>query len=248
MTDKLSDPRRILEDTDWCDLEHGSGSAFPETPIKLSGLVSGDLYAVDIALNHLSDDLLHQGSLYSATAPAARYVAALLGDPRSWESLSPDWEKGKYPLRGKLLGWLASVADAVSNSMERKIWVWAETSAMECLLFREVREIRPIVFLGVVGCVNDPDIRVREPALVAAVRLLESPELASCREMLVSSVRNVLAVSSEEWRRRMAIEALAAWGEDVDSLRGAMEPAIVDNDFWNDVSVGGAESINEPPF
>jgi hypothetical protein len=87
---------------------------------------------------------------------------------------------------------------------------------------------------------------VREAALAAAVRLAESRELASHREALAPLVRNVLAVSSEERHRRLAIEALEAGGEDVESLRRTVKP--VADDSWDDAAYGGSGPIDEPPF
>jgi hypothetical protein len=221
VTDELPDPSRILEDTDWSRLEHAYGSASPDTPAKLSGLVSGDPDSVKIALNHLNHSLLHQGTVYSATLPAVQYVAALLGDPRSRESLTPSWDEGKnYPLRERMLAWLASVADQVSEAKMQQIREWTDDPLLETFpLFHEIRGIYPTILPSAAIYFNDPHTKVREAALVAAVRLVESSELASHREALAPLVKSVLAVSSDERHRRLAIEALAAWGEDVESLR-----------------------------
>jgi hypothetical protein len=250
VTDELPDPRRILEDTDWSRLEHANGSAFPETPAKLSGLVSSDPDAVRVALNHLDDDVVHQGTVYSATVPVVQYVAALLGDPRSRDLLTPSWDNGKnYPLRGRMLAWLEYVADEVSDTKMQQIREWTGDSSIETFLrYREIRAIYPTIFPSVDAYLNDPHRNVREAAIAAAVRLLGSPELASHREALAPLVRNVLAVSSEERHRRLAIEALEAWGEDVGSLRGTVKPLAAYCYSWDDAAYWGTGSIDERPF
>ncbi len=66
-----------LNDVAWADLEHAHGSA-ADVPELLQALVdpSGDW---DQSLDELfGDDLLHQGSCYSATAPALPFVARLI--------------------------------------------------------------------------------------------------------------------------------------------------------------------------
>jgi hypothetical protein len=251
MTHEPPDPSVILADVDWSILENANGPAFPETPTKLAALVSGDPNAVKSALDHLGNALLNDGVVYSATAPAVWYVAALLGDPRSGKSLALyalGREEGKYPLRGKLLTWLANVAYDVSEEAERRIRIWAGYSPTEPFpCFLEIRQLYPRIFPIVDACLHDSDPRLRETALVVAVQLLESPELVSRREALVPAVRNMLAVSSDKWHRRVAIEALEAWGEDVGSLRAPLESATIDEESWTHDLQEERGSIDEPP-
>ncbi|MEE6257681.1 hypothetical protein [Plantactinospora sonchi] len=215
---------RILEDTDWSGLEHAYGPACPETPTTLAGLVSGEPDAVRIALNHLSDELIHQTTLFSATVPAALYVAALVSDPECRESVTPGWETGRYPLRAKLLDWLEAIAYEISDSKVEVYRSWGFSEAEALLLYPGVRQIRPTLFPYVVNCLDDPDLRVRRAAVRAAVRLADCSDLASHRELLAPLVRDVLVVSAEEEHRRLAINTLEAWGEDVEPLRSSVTP------------------------
>lgn len=235
--------RRILGDTDWSGLEHAYGPAYPETPIKLAGLASGDPDAVRIALNHLWDELIHQSTLYSATAPAALYVAALVSDPQCRESITPGWEAGKYPLRAKLLEWLADIAYEISDSKVEILRSWGLSKAGALGLYPEVRQVRSALFPCVVACVDDPDVRIRESAVMAAISLTDCADLAPHREALAPMVRNVLAVSAEEGRRRLAINTLEAWGENVESLRSSVGP--LPPDVWKYLPQG---PFDEPPF
>ena len=216
MVDELSNPRKILEETDWAGLENRSGSAYPGTPTMLLGLASGDSQAAEAALFHLSHELLEYPNVYSAAVPAARYVAALLDDPRGEDLLMSSWKEGGRSLRANLLAWLSNVVDSVSGDMERKFIELAGYSPMEypSSTFRKIREIRSQIFSGVAACLDDQDPVVREEAIAAAVIIVQAPELASHREALTPSVRDVLAVSSNPVYRRRAVTALAAWGED----------------------------------
>jgi hypothetical protein len=235
--------RRVLGDTDWSGLKHAYGTAYPETPIKLAGLASGDPDAVRIALNHLWDDLIHQTTMYSATAPAALHVAALVSDPQCRESITPGWETGKYPLRAKLLEWLEAIAYEISDSKVQEFRSWGFSEAEVLLLYPEVRKVRLALFPCVADCLHDPDLRIRESAIKAAVRLTDCSDLASHREALAPLVRNVLAVSAEEGHRRLAINTLEAWGENVESLRSSVTP--LPPDVWEYVPEG---PFDEPPF
>ncbi|MGW0809203.1 hypothetical protein [Nonomuraea sp. NPDC002799] len=61
--------------TDWASLEHALGPA-GDTPGALADLLTGTPEAQAEAVGHLNDPVHHQNTLYSATAPAALYVAA----------------------------------------------------------------------------------------------------------------------------------------------------------------------------
>lgn len=242
MINGLPDPRTLLEGADWSRLEHGGGPAAPGTPIKLAGLVSGNAAAAVMALDHLWDDLLHQGSLYSATPAAALYVAAVLGEPRSREFLIT-------PHRSKLLEWLAEVAYAVSVSRERQLEAWFGPAVMDRnSLFAEVQVIRPVIFQGVFPCISDSDPDVVEAALLATVRLLDAPELTPYRGAVAPKVRSVLAVSSKKSYQAAAISGLAAWGEDVESLKGATESPGKRDGSWDEFWNSDRGPVDEPPF
>jgi hypothetical protein len=58
--------------------------------------------------------MLHQGSVYSGTAPFIRIVAMLLGNPRTVAPVADilPWDPGPRPLRVALLDYLAMFAQA----------------------------------------------------------------------------------------------------------------------------------------
>ncbi|BAL91080.1 hypothetical protein AMIS_58600 [Actinoplanes missouriensis 431] len=85
-------------------LLHAYGQA-TDTPAHLDALAGGDPAALDAAVHHLWSAIIHQGTPWTATAPAALVVAALVGD--SWMS-----GPARAGLRADLLGFLAEVAEA----------------------------------------------------------------------------------------------------------------------------------------
>jgi hypothetical protein len=68
-----------VEDVDWGVLFHAYGPA-DETPAHLRALTGDDHKAQLDAMDHLFYEVLHQGTVYPATAVAVRVVSGLLGD------------------------------------------------------------------------------------------------------------------------------------------------------------------------
>ncbi|MEU9775448.1 MULTISPECIES: hypothetical protein [unclassified Streptomyces] len=246
--DKLN-PCAIIDLTDWAELENADGPAFPVSPTKLRDLASGDFSKVTSSLNHLYDALLNDGVVYSATAPAFRYVAALLGDRESRAALTPSWDGEKFPLRGKLLSWLADVAFDVSIEQEQRIREWGEYSPTEPFPdFLNIRSVYPEAFPGVAFYFDDSDPRVVEAALVAAARFLESPELAMHRRRLTPLLENVLAQSSSERHRSVASEVLASWGQGRMLMEPSSDSLPSDGHGKDHNSHDKRGSVDEPPF
>ncbi len=242
-------PYTIVELTDWENLENSDGPAFPDTPAKLRDLASGDLLAVTSSFTHLYGPLLNDGVVYSATVPAFRYVAALLGDRPSRPALTPSWEEGKFPVRGRLLAWLADVAFDVSVDQERRIREWADYSPDEPFPdFLGIRSSYPEAFLVVSSYFGDPDPRVVEAALVAAVRFLENPELAAHCGEVAPLVESVLAQSSNRWHRKLASEALEAWGQGRVLIESHDDPGSFGGPGKNGNPREMKSSMDEPPF
>ncbi|MCF4136504.1 hypothetical protein L1856_05800 [Streptomyces sp. Tue 6430] len=236
MAGEFSDPYTLLNETDWSRLDHGGGPAAPETPTKLAGLASGDIRAVTTAMNHLWNDLLHQGSLYSATPTAALYVSSILSEPQTQEYITA-------PQRSKLLEWLAEFAYAVSISKERQLEEWFGPGVMDQNpIFSEARAIRPIIFRGVEPSISDSDRNVTEAALLAAIHLLDDPKLTSYREVIGPKVRSILATSSLQSHRIAATSTLEAWGENIESLKDSRDDSLEYS--WN-LNRG---PIDDPPF
>jgi hypothetical protein len=98
-----------LEHTDWSRLYHAYGRA-TDTPGHLRSLLREDLEPREQAMEHLFSAVIHQGSPWTATGPAALVVAGLLSDER----IDRD-----EPTRANLLSFLVSVAEAVAEGPEQ---------------------------------------------------------------------------------------------------------------------------------
>ncbi|MGW2093643.1 hypothetical protein [Promicromonospora sukumoe] len=98
----------LVGEVDWSRLFHAYGVA-SDTSRHLGALASDDDGAFAGGLGHLFGAVLHQGTVYPATAPALRVVAGLLHDP----VLRRDDEHGRSRL-ASLLGWIDAVGDSAS--------------------------------------------------------------------------------------------------------------------------------------
>lgn len=88
----------------YATLFHAYGRA-SDTPGHLAALAGDDTTTRSAALEHLWSAVIHQGTPWTATPPAAVAVAALIHDPRLSGATKAD-------LRANLLGFLAAVAKA----------------------------------------------------------------------------------------------------------------------------------------
>jgi hypothetical protein len=93
---------RALDTADWSRLHHAYGRA-TDTPGQLRALLQEDPESRRKALSHLWSAIIHQGTPWTATGPAALVVAGLLSDERI--------DRGE-PIRANLLSFLVSVAEA----------------------------------------------------------------------------------------------------------------------------------------
>ncbi|GAA1452839.1 hypothetical protein [Nocardiopsis tropica] len=102
----------VLRDTDWTRTFHAYGSA-ADAPDHLAPLLTGDPGGSERALGYLYSAVLHQGTVYSATVPAALFVAGILDRPAlAAPATTPFTASGESaPLRQLLLGFLASAAE-----------------------------------------------------------------------------------------------------------------------------------------
>lgn len=99
-----------MADIDWSGLFHAYGRA-SDTPGHLLALAGDDEEARGAAVDHLWAAVIHQGTAWSATPPAALVVAGLLSDPRTHDASLPSGSEPR-PLRVDLLGFLGAVAEA----------------------------------------------------------------------------------------------------------------------------------------
>lgn len=95
-----------LEAADWSRLFHAYAAA-TDTPAHLRALLSGNEQEREDALEHLYGAVLHQGTVYPATAVAVRVVAGVLHDDALRQPL-PDGT----PLLVGLLRWLGDAFDS----------------------------------------------------------------------------------------------------------------------------------------
>ena len=233
---ELPDPASVLADTDWASLEHGRGSA-ADSPTMLAALFDADQGVRTEALRFLYGTLHHGNTLYDATVPTARYVAAILSDSRTTRAV--DKKEYRLPgcLRAELLAWIASVAGEVTGEAEalyqrtaHPLHDWPPAVA--------VQGLRPLLFSASVPYTEDADQHVREAALAACIPLLDDPRLLHHRRPLVPLVRTSLGTSEFWHRRALAVDALTAWGEDTSGLEHPQNPHLSRADVCSE----------EPPF
>lgn len=218
----------------------------------LPNLLDDDQQVRSHALDHLHHAVHHQNTLYSATVPAALYVAAILADPRTATPVNKRPHDFPGPLRMELLGWLGSIAHEADDETEaiNRRYGFAPGDYPPIL---HVRQIRPALFGAVSACIYDQDLNVREAATAACVPLLDDPQLRHHRADLVPLVREVLGASTLWQYRERAIDALTAWGEDSIELEGQQEAfAVCDAQTeaapWSAESSWKAGDTSDPPF
>jgi hypothetical protein len=212
----------VIEGTDWAALEHAYGAA-QDTPLRLLQLLDEDPEVQAGALGQLDISVLHQDSLYSATAPAALFVAAALNDP---STLAPHenystWDDRPRPLRAALLEWLGRIADAAAYGETTD-----EDDGNDPGVTEAVRAVRALIYDAVLPHLLAPDPTVREAALSATAALLQSPELTGRVSGTTQILRQLLAESTDRRERAATILTIGAWGEDTTSRLADPDPAI----------------------
>ncbi|MFJ5829516.1 HEAT repeat domain-containing protein [Streptomyces sp. NPDC093089] len=219
---RLPDPRSVIECTDWASLEHAYGQAH-DTPHRLLQLLDDDPDVQAGALGLLDMSVLHQESLYSATAPAALYVAAVLNHPRTLAS-HEDYSTGDdrpRPLRAALLEWLGQITDSAAYGEAT-----GEEDGNDPGVTDAVRAVRGPIYDAVTPHLLAPDPAVREAALSATTALLQSPELADRISRTTQTLQRLLAQSSDRRERATVVLTIGAWGEDTTALLTDPDPAI----------------------
>ncbi|OPG02751.1 hypothetical protein B1R27_31250 [Streptomyces sp. GKU 895] len=218
--------------TEWGALQHAYGSA-EDTPPYLCQLLNEDPEAQAEALGMLDMSVLHQGSLYTSTAPAALFVAAILTDPRTsaeHESFFP-WDDRTRPLRAALLDWLGNIADSASYGEDpgSEDEYAAEDDGEdddEREAIQACRSIRRELYDAVAPFLDDPHPDTREAALGAVTLLLKAPDLSELVPHATHRLRSVLAADGSRRERASAVLALGAWGQDTTGLLDDPDPAV----------------------
>ncbi|MCX4545936.1 hypothetical protein [Streptomyces sp. NBC_01565] len=214
--DGLVDPRDLLLRTDWNAVEHCCPDVAPQTPVILLELLDEDPRVQGSAFRELVEAHTRTRYFYSATAPVARFVAAVLKDPRTLAQVTDrtfheECDLGPqtpFTLRAGMLNWLGdTTVEAVAqqgrpDGEEEDLDAYLD-SAPE---FHEA--VRPFLDAG--------PAEVREAALAALLPLLRLPALADRIPEHRDRVR--AAAFGDHPVRWRAVDTLASWGEDVTAL------------------------------
>ncbi|MGH4034098.1 hypothetical protein ACQB60_34810 [Actinomycetota bacterium Odt1-20B] len=232
--------RELLLVTDWDSLQYAYGAA-GDIPASLCSLVDEDPEVRSAAVAALDMGVLHQGSLYTATAPAALFVAAVLDHPMA--STEHDghfpWDgEGRRSLRAALLGWLTQLAESAAYGedpmRDRTNWDWepwhdesrGEHDPDELAALRACRGIRPALYDAIEPFLSSADPHVREAALGAATPLLCAPELADRVPSAAALLRARLGTVTDRRERAAVARALGVWGMDTTDLLSDPDPAV----------------------
>lgn len=210
----------ILAGTDWRALgtPYGDGGFLPEA---LARILDPDPAVRAAAIRAVIDGVTHQNTIYEATVPVARFVAAVLNHPAT---ATGDDDPGagtprRRPTRAVLLEWLGATAlDADDECVAMGERHWNGSYLAGYPEMRAFRDLRPEFYRAVLPLLDDPDAAVREAAVIAAIPLAEHPGLADRRVGLADRVRRLLAASSDRYSRDRALDALKAWGHDTGPL------------------------------
>ncbi|MGV9628607.1 hypothetical protein [Streptomyces sp. NPDC003487] len=228
------DPWALLLETDWSSVAHCCPDTAPSTPVILAGLLDDDEDVQRIAVHDLGQAVTHQNSIYGATAPAARFVVAVLGHPRTMTSGVYFHDERRRPLRAALLQWLGDLADDATYDADGP----GEPDDVAA-----VRAVLPLIYEAARPYLADADLLVREAAVHAAAMTLAAPDLAVHIPEIVPLVRSTLSTSDHRVYRHLAERCLVTWGVEPGPLPGprtsGSEPA--------DGPWAGGHS-DDPPF
>ncbi|MGX1267103.1 hypothetical protein [Streptomyces phaeoluteigriseus] len=232
--------RELLWETDWASHRHAYGSG-EDIPVLLCSLVDEDPEARSEALAALDMGVLHQGSLYTVTAPVALFVAAILDHPvglAEHEGHFP-WDDGPpRSLRAALLGWLGQVAESAAYgedpARDRASWEWqpwhedtrGERDCDELAALQACRDIRTALYDAVEPFLSSCDAHVFEAALSAAVPLLAAPALTGRIPRAAALLRARLGSTTGRRERAAMARALSLWGMDTCDLLADTDPAV----------------------
>ncbi|MFI6037486.1 hypothetical protein ACIBBD_25580 [Streptomyces sp. NPDC051315] len=230
-----SDPWTLLLATDWSSVEHccPSGSA-PATPVILAGLLDDDEDVQRAAVRDLGQLVTHGNSIYGSTAPAARFVIAILGHSRTMTSGVYFHDERRRPMRAALLQWLGDLADDAT---------YDEDGPGEPDDVAAVRAILPLIYQAATSYLVDADPLIREAAVHAAAMTLAAPELAVHIPEFVPLVHSTLSTSQYRGYRYIAKWCLVTWGAEPGPLP---DPRITGPDPMDRPWADGYS--DDPPF
>ncbi|MCX5582877.1 hypothetical protein [Streptomyces erythrochromogenes] len=213
------DPRDLLLRTDWNAVEHCCPDVAPATPVMLLELLDDDPGVQGWAFRALVEAHTRQQVFYTATAPAARFVAAVLGDARTLRPVTDrvaqeEVEFGPqapFPLRAGLLAWLG---DSVVEALAQRERPYGDEEDLEAFLDLAPEfhaAARPFLDDGGGG---SPE--VREAALGVLLAVLRLPALADG----IPGHRDLVRATAlgDGPHRLRAVDTLSSWGEEVSHL------------------------------
>ncbi|MFD0266533.1 hypothetical protein ACFVGY_08050 [Streptomyces sp. NPDC127106] len=197
-------PHDLLLLTDWNRVEHCCEDVAPLTPEFLLQLLDEDPVVQGHALRDLIEALTPLDTVFSAAPPAALFVAAILGDPRTLAEVTDRvaaeefhlGPKEPFPLRVGLLDWLGYTAEQANRQPTPPNGDEEDLDALLATGPTVLEAIRP--FLA------DAAQAVREAALAAALPLLVRPELAHHAPALGIDEETLAEAREAPFRQRTA--------------------------------------------
>ncbi|MFJ3329284.1 hypothetical protein ACIPMT_33140 [Streptomyces griseus] len=223
LPDELPHHETLLNETDWASLTTpcGTGEALPAA---LARLLDPDPGTRAVAVVDALEAVTHQNSIYEATVPVALYVAAILNHPATaMGNRSPDADRAPHrPTRAALLDWLSSTAyDADDENVAAGERHCGKDFLDAYREMRAFRDLRPVFYSAVQPLLGNDDAEVRAAAVVAAIPLVEHPDLVPHREELADQARDLLSASTDRYKRDRVFDALKTWGHDTSGLENA---------------------------
>ncbi|MEV7589893.1 hypothetical protein AB0O42_06435 [Streptomyces sp. NPDC089922] len=190
-------------------------------PSRRSGEAAGSGPGADprvqgLALRTLTETLTRGDVFHTATAPAARYVAAVLGDPRTLAEVvdrAPQEEvdlgpQTPFELRVGLLAWLG---DSTVEALRQRSRPYGDAEDLEAFL-----DLAPELYEAVRPHLDGGSPAAREAALGAVLPLLRLNALADRRAGLRDTL--LRAAFGDGPLRLRAVDTLHSWGEDVSAF------------------------------
>ncbi|MEV3989491.1 hypothetical protein AB0J57_11295 [Streptomyces sp. NPDC049837] len=255
----------------WDRLFHAYGTA-TDTPVHLRGLLGEDEQAISAASEHLWSAILHQGSVWPATAPAARIVATMLTRPALREGAlaflrqvavatdlgdrADELRAVAYPedpaARAAIDAWTSAYTAADEDD---QVDMWDDSGTGDLVLTRaalDCYDAFPDLLAPVAEHLDDPDPAIRTAAWSAATVLARHPAAVPAAAGLRARLERLArAAGSAEERASLVLDLgdlggePRAWLADPHLVvRGAaaLAPALADETEALDVLVTLAES------
>ena len=214
-----------LEKTVWSKLYHAYGPA-TDTPGHLRALLGEDLESRKRAMSHLWSAIIHQGTPWTATGPAALVVAGFLADEQI--------DHGE-PVRADLMSFLASVAEAPEQSgldleelnrmaafeiepfidSEDETALYENEEAANSFYARAILDcirVAPVLLKVMLDGLAHSNRRVRTCAAMGAVTLAKTPSLRGYAKDLGSRLLSLARAASNSDERGAHVLAIGELG------------------------------------